>query len=446
MDIMENEINHLRIRYYYEDAAEDYYLEKQAHRKKKGTDNSKELQRLTRELTLLFRGTKRSSSKKDEKKETQSYFHSGYYPLNNSKINKRETTTQKKIPEIRKQNCIVKGNWSFNKNKHKNFLRTYMPQKNKDQVKEKPVLFSETENEVSEETLLDYEKNIMAQKFYRFIISPEKNEIPVESMVRSLMKKVEAATGYKLYWFGAKHTDTDHHHAHILINGIDKNGRTVSFGNGFFKKTFRSLARDCCTSYLGLRTDEEIKAEKLRMPFLKRYTKLDKEIEKYEVEGYGNNDFNSVVIVQNELMQQRLSTLEMLELAKKSDDGKKYYLEKNWKDKLKAMGAFNSFIEARNSLRYVDQKNLVQYKKNIGSVKGIVTRIFKSNYEDSWTNAILVENKSENKAWYIPFKEEPSDKLFNATVEFGMTQTFLSSGKQSLKRNLRVLDWGIQSK
>lgn len=445
---MTNDLNHLRIRYYYEDEAEDYYFEKQAHGKKKGTDNGKELARLAREVSLLFRDSVSSKYKESDKtKQVKTQKNINNYYLNTSLYpKKRQTKFNNKIPEIRKQNCIVKGNWSFNKRKHINFLRTYMPQKNKEQVAEKPVLFNEIENEVSEDTLKNYEKNIMANKFYRFIISPEKNEIPIESMVRGLMKKVEAATGYKLHWFGATHTDTEHKHVHLLINGIDKNGKTVSFGNGFIKKTFRGIAKDCCTSYLGLRTDEEIRAEKLRMPFLKRYTKLDKDIERFEVEAYGNENFNTIVTVQNELMRQRLITLEALGLAKKCDEKDRFYLEKGWKDKLKSIGNFNSFIDARNILKYVTQSNLVQYKREMGKVKGIITKIFKSNYEDSWTNAILVENKNENKAWYIPFKEEPSDKLLNATIEFGMTQTLLSSGKQTLKRNLHVLDWGIQNK
>lgn len=446
---MTNDINHLRIRYYYEDAAEDYYFEKQAHKKKKGTDSGKELERLSREISLLFRHSSKTTKLKEEKsvqfrsgKKNNHSFTDIYFSGKNYQKNVHAT----KIPELKKQNCIVKGNWSFNRNKHKNFLRTYMPQKNKEQVIDKPVLFNATENEVSEETLVNYEKNIMSKKFYRFIISPEKNEIPIETMVRGLMKKVEATTGYKLYWFGATHTDTDHKHVHLLINGVDKKGKTVSFGNGFIKRTFRSLARDCCTSYLGLRTDEEIRAEKLRMPFLKRYTKIDKDIEKYEIEAYGNDNFNTVVIAQNELMRQRLLTLENLDLAKKSDEKDKYYLEKGWKDKLKSIGNFNSFLDARNTLEYVNQGNLVQYKREMGVVRGIITKIFKSNYEDSWTNAIVVENKHENKAWYIPFKEEPSDKLLNATIEFGMTKTLLSSGKQTIKRNLHVLDWGIQNK
>lgn len=439
---MTTDINHLRIRYFYEDEAEDYYFEHQAHKKNKGPNTGKELERLSRELSMLFRSS--SKQKKHKTFENKNiYLHHTYSKNSSSHLYDKKRTG---IPEIRKQNCIVKGNWSFDKRKHKNFLYNYMQQKDKDEIIDKPVLFNEKDDEVSQYELKYYENNIMDKKFYRFIISPEKNSIPLYSMVRTLMRKIEAASGYKLYWYGAKHTNTQHNHVHILINGIDKNGKQVIFGKKFISNTIRSFARDCCTNYLGLRTDEEIKAEKMRMPFLRRYTKLDKEIEKYEKDIYGNETYGSLVTVQNELMNSRLKTLVDLDLAKENIKNNEYYLEKDWKSKLRAMGLYNSYLDARNGLKFVKHQNLLQYKKEHGKITGTITKLFKANYEDSWTNAILVENKNENKAWYIPFKEEPSDKLLNATVEFGMTQTLLSSGKQTLKRNLHVLDWGIQNK
>jgi type IV secretory pathway VirD2 relaxase len=37
---------------------------------------------------------------------------------------------------------------------------------------------------------------------------------------------MEAITGYSFHWMAATHTDTEHPHAHLLINGTDKNGRS----------------------------------------------------------------------------------------------------------------------------------------------------------------------------------------------------------------------------
>jgi hypothetical protein len=38
------------------------------------------------------------------------------------------------------------------------------------------------------------------------------------------------------------------------------------------------------------------------------------------------------------------------------------------------------------------------------------------NDEDSWNHAILVENKKERRAWYVPVYFEPDDRLMGSTI------------------------------
>lgn len=38
------------------------------------------------------------------------------------------------------------------------------------------------------------------------------------------------------------------------------------------------------------------------------------------------------------------------------------------------------------------------------------------NYEDSWDNALVVENERLGKAWFVPLYREPSARLLGADV------------------------------
>ena len=72
---------------------------------------------------------------------------------------------------------------------HEKYLRTYMPQENKAQVEEKPVLFGTDEDE--------YEAN-MTGFHHKCIISPENQNVDLELLSREFIKRVEVLTGYKL--------------------------------------------------------------------------------------------------------------------------------------------------------------------------------------------------------------------------------------------------------
>ena len=57
----------------------------------------------------------------------------------------------------------------------------------------------------------------------------------------------------------------------------------------------------------------------------------------------------------------------------------------------------------------------------MGEISGIVTNVYNMNDEDVWNNAVVIENKKENKAWYIPTRiklnEEDVGKFISVKAE-----------------------------
>jgi hypothetical protein len=121
-------------------------------------------------------------------------------------------------------------------------------------------------------------------------------------------------------------------------------------------------------------------------------------------------------------MRKRLLFLSDLGFAemKKTDSREIFYLERDWKKKLKDIGRYNSFLDARNRLLSTASYDLEKFTADTGTVRGTVTRLYKMNDEDSWNNALLIENKALKKAWYVPLHFEPDEKLLNTEVKCGL--------------------------
>lgn len=317
----------------------------------------------------------------------------------------------------RQQNCVLKMRYGTELAKHKRFLEEYLTQEKKNEVIEKPKLFSE--EEADDDSVENY-KNNMDSKHFKFIISPENSDVDCKVLTKMLVKRLEKITGYKFSWLAAVHTNTSHPHAHLLINGIDKNGKKVDcFRGTMLKHTIREMARQICTELKGERTQEEIEASKKKLPEASRYCMLDKEIERFCFVSSSdeNTDYPVSVRPQNDVMYKRLCHLEKIGLAKKQNgETNLFNLEKDWSEKLHSAGRYSSYLKARNELLFTHGVDLKIFGNDNEVAAGIITKIYKMNYEESWDNAVVIENKDTKKAWFVPLYTEPDDRLQGAEV------------------------------
>lgn len=372
----------------------------------KQTDVGKEIERLLRELDRITYGKKKNSDKKS------SFGSSGG-------------------GGSRKQPCTVKMFYTDDKKTHKNFLRNYMTQQNKKDVIDKPKLFNGTFDEVPEDVLVDYEENIMVDRGFKFIISPEHQKIPMKQLIRQYIKDLEKITGYHFTWFSAVHTDTEHIHTHLLINGVDRvTGEEIRFKPELIKDVARKLGSDICTDLVGPRSEEAIEIARQRLPYAKRWTKIDEHIASYgNYRTFGSykmvagNEFEAEKTTTDSIEIQRLNTLVELGLAivYNKENPPKWYLEKGWQNKLKAIGRYNTYLDARNKLYFTKKYNLELYNGSMGKIEGVVSHVYNMDDENIWNNAIVIENKKLGKAWYVPTRikcrEEDIGKVITVQAE-----------------------------
>jgi hypothetical protein len=312
------------------------------------------------------------------------------------------------------QLCIVKARIGNTMEAHRKFLLQYLPQENKSQVKEKPRLFGNTGEE---DPAGDYQAG-MTGRHFKFIVSPENQKVDAEALVRTLVKRIEAATGYKFYWTAVVHTDTAHKHAHLLINGKDRSGKDVYFEPSFIKGTMREMTREICTAMIGRRTQEEIRQYQEQAYKALRYTAVDEDLKKFERPYEGQDPkHESRVDAQEDIHYKRLAFLTGLGLAEQDETNRRrFYLEKGWRNKLKTQGRYNFFLSARQDLMYTSPYQLEQYEGDGGPVEGVVTKLYKMNDEDRWNHAMVIESRQEGRSWYVPLYYEPRDELLGRTI------------------------------
>ena len=306
------------------------------------------------------------------------------------------------------QRVMFKLSYNNSQKVHEKYLRTYMPQENKEQVEEKPMLFGTPEDE--------YTANMDGMHF-KCIISPENKDVNLELLSREFIKRVEMLTGYKLYWRGAIHTDTAHPHAHLCINGKDKDGKNVRFQKEMIRTTMRETLSYVATLMAGERTDREIEAARQNMINAKRWTRLDEALEQFSQTGK-----ISCRDLPTELSN-RLAFLSELGLSEKHKDY--YTLKFSCKDVLVATGRYNTFIEEWQK----SGGNLVLYSG--GAVRGTCERVITFDKDEAWNDALIVNDGGRRV--YVPVWQLTKEELVGKQLE-------ISGGTRALSRQIRSGD------
>jgi hypothetical protein len=299
----------------------------------------------------------------------------------------------RRIKDIR-QNCVVKMHYSKSLEAHKAQLFNYLRREGTGKDGGRAELYGTPARE--------YYQNMSAKNF-RIFLSPQSRDADLRTLVKSFVKRLELQTGYKLYWQAAEHYNTAHPHAHILVNGADKDGKDIIIGRDIVKTYMRETARDLCTAMIGSRTPSELKSDKEKEAYADRWTKLDEKLKgiiignKIYLEYAGGSDKKNRFI-------NRIGHLQGLGLCEW--DSGHYTVKKNWEEELRIQGRYNCYLDSRRELKYTNALNLKLYEPaKHGMITGRVTKIYKTD-DVSDNHAILLEGIN-GAAYFVPLFNKP---------------------------------------
>jgi hypothetical protein len=305
---------------------------------------------------------------------------------------KKATSKPGARPKDLRQKCTVKMQYSNSMEAHHVQIQKYLVREGAGFDGNTPDLFGTDSDE--------YQKN-MVPKNFRIFLSPETNNYDLQDLGEQFIKYLEKQTGYQLYWQGACHYNRAHHHTHILINGVDKEGREIHFPRDIVKTFMRETSRDLCTAQVGNRTWRDLEREKELALTVSRYTKLDDKIQEM------SNDSRVTVnkhTYDRERILARLETLRKLKLC--SYENGSYVFGENWQENLRNNGRYNTFLKARDELKYTDPSLLKIYAGEQGLVTGKVTKIYRTDDDASNNHAVILEG-IDGRAYFIPLLKRP---------------------------------------
>lgn len=175
---------------------------------------------------------------------------------------------------------------------------------------------------------------------FRFTVSPEDaHELDLTAFVRELMARVERDVGQPLQWSAANHYNTAHPHAHVVVRGVDRNGKRVRFEPQYIKSGFRERAQGLATEWLGPRTELDQKRQYEREVDQHRWTQLDRSIERKARERRGFVAAERL----NGYERRRMGVLEQLGLVTRAGAG--WSLVDGWRERLRDMGERGDIIK-----------------------------------------------------------------------------------------------------
>lgn len=299
-----------------------------------------------------------------------------------------------------RQRCIVKVRYSRGSGSLRAHL-SYIQRKGSGKKGERPELFGSSEK--SELTSGEASK----LRHYRLVISPENPEdFPLQLLAKKLIQRIEYDTAYSLSWVGAIHGNTEHTHIHLVISGLDKKGREVSFSRKYISSQMREHARDILTEALGerrpVREEERLKKEIKANHF----TSLDEAIEMVSRAGRVSTRALRVVATPSRVdaALARLKFLEEVGLARRED--RDYLLAASWQDSLRLSRRFASYLGAAKQLKFTPPSLLRMYSpEKDGRIVGRVSAIGRID-ELSNNNYLLLES-IDGRAFYVPLLRRP---------------------------------------
>jgi hypothetical protein len=295
-------------------------------------------------------------------------------------------------PDLR-QKCVVKMQYSKSMDAHRYQFEEYLIREGAGVDGGRAELYG---------TDTDEYKADMADKNFRIFLSPKTNNYDLKNLAKEFIKKLEQQTGYSFYWQAANHYNTAHHHAHLLINGKDKSGREIDIPRDVVKTFMREYARDICTMQAGYRTKQDLALEKEQELEAPRFTKLDEHIN--ELCGSALSVNTKHIYTDKDRVLTRLECLRKMGMCNYAESSYKFIPE--WEGNLRANGRYNTFLKARQELKYTDQAKLKVYTGETGAVTGRVAKVFKTEEDASDSHAVILETY-DGRAFFIPLFKEP---------------------------------------
>ncbi|HMS20054.1 DUF3363 domain-containing protein [uncultured Sphingorhabdus sp.] len=184
---------------------------------------------------------------------------------------------------------------------------------------------------------------------FRFIVSPDDalEMADLKKFTRELIGQMEKDLGTKLDWAAVDHWNTEHPHIHVIVRGVDEDGKDLVISRDYIREGMRGRARELITRELGPRTEIDIRRSLERQIAAERWTEIDRDLAR-SVQRDGMIDMapepGRQPDADHTLRMGRLRKLERLDLAREIAPGQ-WTLSGDAEQQLRALGTRGDIIK-----------------------------------------------------------------------------------------------------
>lgn len=116
-------------------------------------------------------------------------------------------------------------------------------------------------------------------RLWKIVVSPEVGDrVDLPRHARELMAQVEVDLGTRLEWIAIDHHDTAHPHVHVVVRGVDEDGRPLLLARDYVRGGIRARSQQILTRTLGHRHEHEHRAARERLVEAPRFTEIDRSL------------------------------------------------------------------------------------------------------------------------------------------------------------------------
>ena len=143
---------------------------------------------------------------------------------------------------------------------------------------EKARMFDAGSDRADDATFADRSKD--DRHHFRFIVSPEDagEMTDLKAFTRDLARQMEADLGTRLDWVAVDHWNTGNPHVHLLVRGVDRDGKDLVISRDYISHGLRSRAEELVSIELGPKPERDVRSALEREVDAERWTRLDVEI------------------------------------------------------------------------------------------------------------------------------------------------------------------------
>lgn len=223
----------------------------------------------------------------------------------------------------RNQRCIVKISYTRNtKTRSWAAHGEYLQREHAQNMQKKGLGFNDMNDAIDLKKTLRLWQQAEDPHVFKLIVSPEKGyELNLKQHTKELMKFVQKDLQTKLEWAAIDHHNTDYPHLHILICGIDENGKALVIERDYLTHGFRHRSEEVATRVLGKRLHHEITHTREHQLEREYVTELDRILRHKSVNSIVTYDTpvpDNILAREKRLLEiKRLKFLETLTLAER---------------------------------------------------------------------------------------------------------------------------------